>query len=224
MEICKLFHKDAPRVVQYECNFQAGLCDLFTQATDDDFDWSFDNGKTPSSYTGPNYDHTTYQNGNRLQLSILRFIEFNILRHSCQDTEAHDQHRIWFPIRLSAILYNDAEVNLCYWRSVFKSRLCCSLHIRNRLLSYLNECYPVDIKADLNIIFHLCHKQFVIFLRLLPLYGSLSPSQWRWHGSPCEQKARHYAVYDELCGVHIHSLLLVPHVWAGHWNSECLLQ
>ena len=41
-------------------NFEAGMSDLKqgNNGTDDDFDWQIFSGKTPSSYTGPQWDHT----------------------------------------------------------------------------------------------------------------------------------------------------------------------
>ncbi|XP_072049950.1 MAM domain-containing glycosylphosphatidylinositol anchor protein 2-like [Amphiura filiformis] len=46
---------------EYVCDFDdndSPLCD-YTQATDDDFDWTRHSGSTPSSITGPDGDHTT---------------------------------------------------------------------------------------------------------------------------------------------------------------------
>ena len=41
-----------------DCDFEAGWCQ-YTQAQDDDFDWNRNNGRTLSTYTGPDVDHTT---------------------------------------------------------------------------------------------------------------------------------------------------------------------
>ncbi|XP_071492659.1 MAM and LDL-receptor class A domain-containing protein 1-like [Diadema antillarum] len=41
-----------------DCDFESGLCG-WLQLTDDDFDWTRENGGTPSSSTGPSGDHTT---------------------------------------------------------------------------------------------------------------------------------------------------------------------
>lgn len=41
-----------------EYNFENGIGDLIQSKTEDDFDWTLYSGKTPSSYTGPQWDHT----------------------------------------------------------------------------------------------------------------------------------------------------------------------
>ena len=41
----------------YDCNFESGIC-KFTQARDDNFDWTRTQGPTGSSSTGPTNDHT----------------------------------------------------------------------------------------------------------------------------------------------------------------------
>ena len=41
-----------------ECDFEDGWCG-YTQATDDEFDWTRLSGRTGSSSTGPSFDHTT---------------------------------------------------------------------------------------------------------------------------------------------------------------------
>ncbi|XP_071503080.1 MAM and LDL-receptor class A domain-containing protein 1-like [Diadema antillarum] len=41
-----------------DCDFESGLCG-WLQLTDDDFNWTRENGGTPSSNTGPSGDHTT---------------------------------------------------------------------------------------------------------------------------------------------------------------------
>lgn len=40
------------------CNFEKDLCG-YTNVVGDQFDWTRDNGGTPSSTTGPHNDHTT---------------------------------------------------------------------------------------------------------------------------------------------------------------------
>ena len=40
------------------CNFDVSMCG-FEQGKDDKFDWTRHNGSTPSSDTGPPFDHTT---------------------------------------------------------------------------------------------------------------------------------------------------------------------
>ncbi|GCB77594.1 hypothetical protein scyTo_0020009, partial [Scyliorhinus torazame] len=41
-----------------DCNFDVDLCN-WTQSKTDNFDWKRISGSTPSSHTGPSYDHTT---------------------------------------------------------------------------------------------------------------------------------------------------------------------
>jgi len=41
-----------------DCTFDSDLCG-YTQAVNDQFDWSRIDGSTPSSFTGPTADHTT---------------------------------------------------------------------------------------------------------------------------------------------------------------------
>ncbi|PAA80981.1 hypothetical protein BOX15_Mlig025956g4, partial [Macrostomum lignano] len=41
-----------------DCNFETGICS-WTQAGDDDFDWTRNRGPTPTAGTGPTTDHTT---------------------------------------------------------------------------------------------------------------------------------------------------------------------
>ncbi|XP_070567019.1 MAM and LDL-receptor class A domain-containing protein 2-like [Ptychodera flava] len=43
---------------QWDCNFESSFC-TWTQATDDEFDWTRQQGSTVSVDTGPAYDHTT---------------------------------------------------------------------------------------------------------------------------------------------------------------------
>ncbi|KAJ8050465.1 MAM and LDL-receptor class A domain-containing protein 2 [Holothuria leucospilota] len=44
------------------CTFESGLCGYYQlQAPDDEFDWIRINGRTSSSFTGPEFDHTTGQ-------------------------------------------------------------------------------------------------------------------------------------------------------------------
>jgi len=40
------------------CDFEKGLCG-YSNVGGDDFDWTRDNGGTPSTRTGPHNDHTT---------------------------------------------------------------------------------------------------------------------------------------------------------------------
>ncbi|XP_072179349.1 MAM and LDL-receptor class A domain-containing protein 1-like [Diadema setosum] len=47
-----------PQGQDIDCNFDYGVCG-WEQETDDDFDWSRNNGSTPSLNTGPSGDHTT---------------------------------------------------------------------------------------------------------------------------------------------------------------------
>ncbi|XP_022097819.1 MAM and LDL-receptor class A domain-containing protein 1-like [Acanthaster planci] len=46
-----------PQPTNWNCNFEQGIC-TYSQATDDDFDWTRDYGGTPSQSTGPSFDHT----------------------------------------------------------------------------------------------------------------------------------------------------------------------
>ena len=41
----------------FNCNFETNLCGL-KQLPDDNFDWTRQRGKTPSTGTGPSTDHT----------------------------------------------------------------------------------------------------------------------------------------------------------------------
>ena len=46
------------------CNFESGLCTWTNDQIGDDFDWIRNHGRTTSSGTGPNADHTVNnQNG-----------------------------------------------------------------------------------------------------------------------------------------------------------------
>ena len=45
-------------LLEATCNFDVSLCG-FVQGTDDKFDWTRHKGNTPSSGTGPSFDHTT---------------------------------------------------------------------------------------------------------------------------------------------------------------------
>ncbi|KAL9987825.1 hypothetical protein ACROYT_G002193 [Oculina patagonica] len=45
--------------VPTSCDFDSGLCYGWRQSYSDDFDWIRHRGSTGSSYTGPDYDHTT---------------------------------------------------------------------------------------------------------------------------------------------------------------------
>ena len=45
-------------LLEATCNFDVSLCG-FVQGTDDKFDWTRRKGNTPSSGTGPSFDHTT---------------------------------------------------------------------------------------------------------------------------------------------------------------------
>lgn len=47
-----------PCAAPASCNFEKDLCG-FTNVVGDQFDWTRDNGGTPSSTTGPHNDHTT---------------------------------------------------------------------------------------------------------------------------------------------------------------------
>ncbi|XP_077978860.1 MAM and LDL-receptor class A domain-containing protein 1-like [Glandiceps talaboti] len=43
-----------------DCDFEGGgVCTSWSQASDDDFDWTWSTGSSPSSNTGPSVDHTT---------------------------------------------------------------------------------------------------------------------------------------------------------------------
>ena len=41
------------------CNFDSGYCSVWSDATDDDFNWTRNTGRTPSAGTGPLADHTS---------------------------------------------------------------------------------------------------------------------------------------------------------------------
>jgi hypothetical protein len=57
-----------PAPSKYDCNFENGLC-TWTQAQDDQFDWTLQTGRTGSANTGPSFDHTRGQNGKFSQFS-----------------------------------------------------------------------------------------------------------------------------------------------------------
>ena len=42
----------------FPCDFEDGFCQWF-QLIDDEFHWRRQKGPTPSSFTGPDVDHTT---------------------------------------------------------------------------------------------------------------------------------------------------------------------
>nr|XP_054757452.1 MAM and LDL-receptor class A domain-containing protein 1-like [Lytechinus pictus] len=43
----------------WDCTFEGGTTCTWTQGTNDDFDWTIQNGSTPTIGTGPSADHTT---------------------------------------------------------------------------------------------------------------------------------------------------------------------
>lgn len=47
-----------PAAGAFDCNFESNICG-WTQATDDQFDWLRNQGRTGSTSTGPSFDHTT---------------------------------------------------------------------------------------------------------------------------------------------------------------------
>ncbi|XP_028397063.1 A disintegrin and metalloproteinase with thrombospondin motifs 3-like isoform X2 [Dendronephthya gigantea] len=47
----------SPPADPLDCNFEKGLCE-WTQMTNDNFDWQRNQGRTKSTETGPNHDHT----------------------------------------------------------------------------------------------------------------------------------------------------------------------
>lgn len=53
-----------------DCTFENGLCG-FTNVDGDDFNWTQRLGKTPSSRTGPEVDHTTLRFGKFILLVII---------------------------------------------------------------------------------------------------------------------------------------------------------
>lgn len=52
---CTVLFSGAPML---PCDFQEGFCQWF-QLIDDEFHWTRNKGKTNSTNTGPNVDHTT---------------------------------------------------------------------------------------------------------------------------------------------------------------------
>ncbi|KAM9316560.1 IgGFc-binding protein-like [Gastrophryne carolinensis] len=60
-----------PDVCHIDCSFDISLCN-WKQSVDDDMDWIRWKGATPSSLTGPSYDHTTGAQSMRLHVSVLR--------------------------------------------------------------------------------------------------------------------------------------------------------
>ena len=60
----------APTCANYKemCNFESDICS-WTQDTDDQFDWTRDNGGTNSYYTGPGRDHTKGASSHRTSAS-----------------------------------------------------------------------------------------------------------------------------------------------------------
>ena len=58
-----------------DCTFENGLCG-FANVDGDDFDWTQRMGKTPSSRTGPEVDHTTLRFG---EFTILQLFQINVI-------------------------------------------------------------------------------------------------------------------------------------------------
>ncbi|XP_019632083.1 PREDICTED: MAM and LDL-receptor class A domain-containing protein 2-like [Branchiostoma belcheri] len=56
--VAALFVQFAVSRAQFDCDFESGLCG-WVQATDDDFDWTRNQGTTSTSNSGPSSDHTT---------------------------------------------------------------------------------------------------------------------------------------------------------------------
>ncbi|XP_035658185.1 MAM and LDL-receptor class A domain-containing protein 1-like [Branchiostoma floridae] len=56
--VAALFVQFAVIRAQFDCDFESGLCG-WTQATDDEFDWTRNQGTTGTANSGPSSDHTT---------------------------------------------------------------------------------------------------------------------------------------------------------------------
>ena len=57
------------------CDFEHGLC-AWEQDTTDEFDWTRNNGYTPSYSTGPLTDHTTGKTSGNIYYFTLYFLSF----------------------------------------------------------------------------------------------------------------------------------------------------
>lgn len=60
------------------CDFEHGLC-VWEQDRTDDFDWTRNQGTTPSSATGPLTDHTTGQSTGKHTLHFFEIIQNKLL-------------------------------------------------------------------------------------------------------------------------------------------------
>ena len=43
--------------IEYNCDFENGICPGWVQRTDDSLDWKIHKGETASRETGPSFDH-----------------------------------------------------------------------------------------------------------------------------------------------------------------------
>lgn len=57
-------------LVNTSCDFDSGLCDGWRQFSSDVFDWTLHTGSTPSSNTGPDYDHTNGSGKKNVNISF----------------------------------------------------------------------------------------------------------------------------------------------------------
>ncbi|XP_071490306.1 MAM domain-containing glycosylphosphatidylinositol anchor protein 2-like [Diadema antillarum] len=64
--------KVTPVVKDIDCDFERGLCE-WEQAYGDDFDWTRHSGRTGSSSTGPDGDHTTGYRGDTEEFPIFKY-------------------------------------------------------------------------------------------------------------------------------------------------------
>ena len=55
-----------PAPVFTQCDFDSGTLCGWTQASDDQFDWTVHQKNTGTSQTGPSYDHTTGSNNGKI--------------------------------------------------------------------------------------------------------------------------------------------------------------
>ena len=82
-----LFCLTYKKIVNFEtiCNFDVSMCG-FVQDSNDKFDWTRHNGSTPSTNTGPSFDHTTGNlTGELLTNSSVHLASSTISNENCNN-------------------------------------------------------------------------------------------------------------------------------------------